>query len=51
MAAPKECCDQRVVPATVRQLKPDMLLAAIAVSSSPSYSLTSFMRCRGNLAS
>jgi hypothetical protein len=34
MAAPKECCDHRSVPATVRQLKAELLLAAIDFSSS-----------------
>ena len=47
MAAPKAWSDQFRWPATRRQLKPDVLLAAIDASSSPPYSSTSRIRAIG----
>jgi hypothetical protein len=35
IASPRACIDQREVPETKRQLKPEVLSAAIEASSSP----------------
>jgi hypothetical protein len=51
MARPKACSDHLLVPATFRQLKPELLLAAMAASSSAPKTVMGSIRSIGNPAS
>ena len=50
IASPKACIDQREVPPTKRQLKAEVLSAAIEASSLPRYAETGCSRRIGNFA-
>src|SRR6266542_5118368 len=50
MAHPYACCDHGVPPVTARQLKADVLFAAMDRSSSPPYTSTSCIRRTGKRA-